>query len=206
MSSPTLSIDSEQERQERKVTKVAALDIGSNSFHLVVARIVAHDVQILHQLKRTVQLADGLDESDWLSDEAMQRGLQNLRVIAESLKDFEPDSVRVVATYTLRKARNAKSFIQAARDIFPYPVEVISGVEEARLIYLGVAHTSYHEGNRLVIDVGGGSTELIIGRGLEPQLMRSVQIGCVTLTKRFFADGKIKATPGRPSKWWTRPS
>ena len=98
----------------REVSKVAALDIGSNSFHLVVARIVADSVQILHRVKQKVRLADGLDDDDILSDEAIARGLSMLKVIAESLKGFEPDSVRIVATHTLRKARNARHFIKAA--------------------------------------------------------------------------------------------
>ncbi len=175
------------------VSRVAALDIGSNSFHLVVARIVANDVQILHQLKLRVQLAAGLDSDGWLSGEAIDRGLDNLQYIVESLKDFEPDQVRVVATYTLRKARNANDFIKAAKRILPYPIEVISGIEEARLIYLGVAHTSHIEGKRLVIDIGGGSTEIVIGEGLEPRRLRSLSMGCVVFTKRYFDNGKIKS-------------
>jgi len=174
------------------INKVAALDLGSNSFHLVVARIVAQDVQILHRLKFRVQLADGLDDDDRLSDKAIERGLDNLRLMAESLNDFHPDQVRIVATYTLRKARNAKKFVKAARKILPYPIEIISGLEEARLIYSGVAHTNYHEGNRLAIDIGGGSTELIIGEGYEPLLMRSLPLGCVTLGQRYFKGGRIR--------------
>ena len=121
--------------ESRETNKVAALDIGSNSFHLVVARIVAGSVQILHRVKQKVRLAEGLDENNVLSQEAMERGLNMLRVIAESLRGFEPDSVRIVATHTLRKAVNARDFINQAKEILPYPVEVISGVEEARLIY-----------------------------------------------------------------------
>ncbi|MCB1691619.1 MAG: exopolyphosphatase [Pseudomonadales bacterium] len=175
------------------ISRVAALDIGSNSFHLVVARIVANDVQILHQLKLRVQLADGLSEDGVLSEEAIARGLENLEHIVESLKDLKPDQVRVVATYTLRKARNARDFIRAARKILPYPIEIISGAEEARLIYLGVAHTSHHEGKRLVVDIGGGSTEIIIGEGMEPLRMRSLSIGCVVFTNLYFKGGRIRS-------------
>ena len=175
----------------RDISKIAALDIGSNSFHLVVARIVAGSVQILHRVKQKVRLADGLDENNILSQEAFQRGLQSLQVVRESLYGFEPDSVRIVATHTLRRARNADDFIEAAKLIFPYPVEVISGVEEARLIYAGVAHTSHVNGKQLVIDIGGGSTEFVIGEGFEPKLLRSLQMGCVSYTKRFFCDGNI---------------
>ncbi|NDV89671.1 exopolyphosphatase [Alteromonas sp. 345S023] len=178
--------------ESRDSNKVAALDIGSNSFHLVVARIVAGSVQILHRVKQKVRLAEGLDENNVLSDEAMERGLSMLRVIAESLRGFEPDSVRIVATHTLRKAVNARLFINSAKDILPYPVEVISGVEEARLIYSGVAHTNHADGQQLVIDIGGGSTEFVIGKGLTPMLCRSLQMGCVSYTQRFFADGELK--------------
>ena len=179
--------------ETREVNKVAALDIGSNSFHLVVARIVAGSVQILHRVKQKVRLAEGLNDDDILSDEAMERGLAMLKVVAESLKGFEPDSVRIVATHTLRKARNAREFISAAKSILPYPIEVISGVEEARLIYSGVAHTNHADGQQLVIDIGGGSTEFVIGEGFTPLLCRSLQMGCVSYTKRFFPSGELKA-------------
>ncbi|GAC15680.1 exopolyphosphatase [Aliiglaciecola lipolytica] len=177
----------------RPTMQVAALDIGSNSFHLVIARIVAGSVQILHRVKQKVRLADGLDAQNRLSEEAMQRGLDTLQIIAESLKGFEPDTVRIVATYTLRKAKNAKDFIRAAKKILPYPIEIISGIEEARLIYSGVAHTVQNNGQRLVVDIGGGSTEFIIGDGFESKMMRSLQMGCVSYTKRFFEDGVLSS-------------
>ncbi|UAA37988.1 exopolyphosphatase [Paraneptunicella aestuarii] len=177
----------------REVTKVAALDIGSNSFHLVIARIVAGSVQILHRVKQKVRLAEGLDERQILSDEAIQRGLEALQTCKESMQGFNPDTVRIVATHTLRRARNADVFIKAARQIIPYPVEVISGVEEARLIYLGVAHTSAASGKRLIIDIGGGSTEFIIGKGFDPLLLRSVKMGCVSFTHQFFKEGELKS-------------
>ena len=146
----------------RDTSKIAALDIGSNSFHLVVARVVAGSVQILHRVKQKVRLAQGLNSDYQLDDEAQQRGLDALNVVAESLQDFPAENVRIVATYTLRKARNAKGFIRAARDILPYPIEVIGGAEEARLIYLGVAHTNHDNGQRLVVDIGGGTTDIAI--------------------------------------------
>ena len=176
----------------RESLKVAALDIGSNSFHLVVARIVAGSVQILHRIKQKVRLADGLNADGYLSDEAQQRGLDTLAIIAESLQDLAPESVRVVATHTLRKATNAKDFLQAAKEVFPFPIEIISGAEEARLIYQGVAHTNHQLGQRLVIDIGGGSTEFIIGEGFEPKILRSLQMGCVSYTNRFFKQGELK--------------
>ncbi|MFT5676493.1 MAG: exopolyphosphatase/guanosine-5'-triphosphate,3'-diphosphate pyrophosphatase [Paraglaciecola sp.] len=177
----------------RDANKVAALDIGSNSFHLVVARIMAGSVQILHRVKQKVRLAEGLDKEDMLSEEAQQRGLQTLEVVAESLQGIETGNVRIVATYTLRKARNAKEFIKAARKILPFPIEVISGAEEARLIYQGVAHTNHDDGQRLVVDIGGGSTEFIIGEGFNTKLLRSLQMGCVSYTNRFFKNGELNA-------------
>jgi exopolyphosphatase/guanosine-5'-triphosphate,3'-diphosphate pyrophosphatase len=177
----------------RDTSKIAALDIGSNSFHLVVARVVAGSVQIVHRVKQKVRLADGLGTDYTLSDEAQQRGLDALRAVAESLQGFAPQNIRIVATYTLRKASNARTFIRAASKILPYPIEVISGAEEARLIYLGVAHTIHGNGQRLVIDIGGGSTEFIIGENFNAKLLRSLQMGCVSYTKRFFGNGEFKS-------------
>ena len=175
----------------RQVSKVAALDLGSNSFHLVVARINAGSVQILHKVKQKVRLAEGLGSDNILSQEAIDRGLNTLKIIADSLQGFEPDSVRIVATHTLRRAKNARQFIEAARHVLPYPIEVISGVEEARLIYSGVAHTSHADGQQLVIDIGGGSTEFVIGEGFDALLCRSLQMGCVSYSQRFFPDGNL---------------
>jgi exopolyphosphatase/guanosine-5'-triphosphate,3'-diphosphate pyrophosphatase len=158
----------------------------------VVARIVAGSVQILHRVKQKVRLGDGLGTNGALSDEAIQRGLDTLEVIAESLQGFEPGNVRVVATHALRKASNAKEFLKAAKKIFPFPIEVISGAEEARLIYQGVAHTNHQQGQRLVVDIGGGSTEFIIGEGFETKVLRSLQMGCVSYTNRFFKQGELK--------------
>ncbi|MFT6989686.1 MAG: exopolyphosphatase/guanosine-5'-triphosphate,3'-diphosphate pyrophosphatase [Paraglaciecola sp.] len=177
----------------RDSSKVAALDMGSNSFHLVVARIVAGSVQIVHRVKQKVRLADGLGNDGVLSDEAMQKGLDTLSVIAESLQGFEPEYVRVVATHTLRRASNAKDFLKAAKKVFPFPIDVISGAEEARLIYQGVAHTNHQHGQRLVIDIGGGSTEFIIGEDFDTKILRSLQMGCVSYTNRFFKQGELKA-------------
>lgn len=177
----------------RESTQIAVLDIGSNSFHLVVARIISGAVQILHKTKIKVRLADGLDSNNMLSDQAIERGLQALEVIKTSLAGFEPNSVRIVATYTLRKAKNANKFIAAANKIFPYPVEIIAGQEEARFIFNGVAHTESLDDKTLVVDIGGGSTEFIIGEQLEPMLLRSLDMGCVSYTQHFFAKGTIKA-------------
>ncbi|RDV28144.1 exopolyphosphatase [Alteromonas aestuariivivens] len=177
----------------REVSKVAALDIGSNSFHLVVARILAGSVQIVHRVKQKVRLADGLCEDNILSQEAIERGVNMLKIVAHSLQGFEPDSVRIVATHTLRKAVNAREFLEAAKEVLPYPIEIISGTEEARLIYSGVAHTNHVDGKKLVVDIGGGSTEFVIGQGFDPLLCRSLQMGCVSYTQRFFKSGALTA-------------
>ena len=176
----------------RDSKKIAVLDIGSNSFHLVVARIISGTVQIVHKMKQKVRLAEGLDKNNYLSEEAIERGLQALSVIKASLQGFEPKSVRIVATFTLRQAKNANHFIEKAKSVFPFPVEIIAGQEEARLIYNGVAHTNNLEGRNLVIDIGGGSTEFIIGEKFQPIILRSLDMGCVSFTKRFFQSGKIK--------------
>ena len=178
--------------ESRENMQVAALDLGSNSFHLVIARIVAHSVQTLHKVKLRVRLAEGLDKNNLLDDDAMARGIQALESFADSLKGFSPDTVRIVATNTLRKATNAKSFIKQARSVLPYPIEVIAGIEEARLIYQGVAHTVEDTGQRLIVDIGGGSTEFVIGEAFTPKLLRSLQLGCVTYNRRFFKQGELK--------------
>jgi exopolyphosphatase/guanosine-5'-triphosphate,3'-diphosphate pyrophosphatase len=176
----------------REVNHVAALDIGSNSFHLVVARILAGHVQIVHRVKQKVRLAEGLDDNNLLSQEAIERGMEALKLVAETLQGLHPESVRIVATYTLRRASNYQEFAEKARHILSYPIEVISGIEEARLIYSGVAHTQVDDGQRLVIDMGGGSTECIIGEGFKPLLMRSLQMGCVSFTQKFFVKKELK--------------
>ncbi|MER2493715.1 exopolyphosphatase [Catenovulum sediminis] len=170
---------------------VAALDIGSNSFHLIVARIIDGSLQTLHKVKQRVRLADGLSEEGVLDEEAMQRGLNTLSQMAQTLQNVPPQNVRVVATYTLRKAINADEFLTRAAEVFPYPIEIIPGREEARLIYQGIAHTVSGTDNRLVVDIGGGSTEFIIGQHFTPLKVNSRSMGCVSFTKQFFPKGKI---------------
>lgn len=177
--------------EQRTTETIAALDIGSNSFHLVVARVVADAVQVVNRVKHKVRLADGLDEKSQLSDEAMARGLATLESMVESLSGVTANSIRIVATHTLRRAKNANTFLRRAREVFPFPIEIISGAEEARLIYVGIASNSNIEGSRLIIDIGGGSTEFAVGKSSTPQLCKSVQMGCVSYQRRFFSDGKI---------------
>ena len=170
---------------------LAAIDLGSNSFHLVVARLTNGTLQTLVQDKQIVRLADGLDENQELSEEAIERGLKVLRSFGETVKQLDPSNIRIVATYTLRRAKNRNQFVKAARTIFPLPVEIISGDEEARLIYQGIAHTTHAEGKRLVIDIGGGSTEIVIGEHFDVLQLSSQPMGCISYTRRFFSDGVI---------------
>lgn len=166
---------------------IAAIDLGSNSFHMIIARVVDGHLQVLDRLREMVQLAAGLDDDHYLTRAARERALDCLGRFSQRLRLIPASQVRVVGTNTLRKARNSAAFLADAEALLGYPVEIISGVEEARLIYLGVAHTSPPvEGRRLVIDIGGGSTELIIGEGFEPLQLESLYMGCVSMTRRHF--------------------
>lgn len=169
----------------------AAIDIGSNSFHLIVARLANGTLQPLVMDKQLVRLAQGLSDDRILSDDAIERGVTILRSFARILQGMDPARVRAVATFTLRRARNRNAFLRAAREVFPFPIEVISGDEEARLIYQGVAHTTHFEGKRLILDIGGGSTEFAIGEKFELLQLSSQPMGCISYTRRFFDDGRI---------------
>ena len=166
----------------------AAIDLGSNSFHMLVVREVAGNIQTVARIKRKVRLAAGLNAAGELSEEAMERGLQCLRLFAEQLQDIPADQIRVVATATLRLATNAHHFLTQAEAILGCLVNVISGEEEARLIYQGVAHTTGGSDERLVVDIGGGSTELVTGTGAQTTALFSLSMGCVTWLERYFAD------------------
>lgn len=174
-----------------KPQEFAAIDLGSNSFHMVIARVVDGAMQVLGRLKQRVHLADGLDNNNVLSEEAIQRGLGCLALFAERLQGFSPANVTIVGTHTLRQAVNAEDFLQRAADVIPYPIEVISGHEEARLIFMGVEHTQPEKGRKLVIDIGGGSTELVIGEDFEPKLVESRRMGCVSFANMYFPGGAI---------------
>lgn len=170
---------------------MAAVDLGSNSFHMVIARVVDGDIQPLHREKQKLQLAQGLNDQFVLSEEAIDRGLSVLAQFADTLQPFAPQSVRVIATYTLRRAKNAATFLRRAKSVFPFPIEIISGQEEARFIYSGVANFEYFSGHRLVIDIGGGSTELALGAGLQPLKLASRNMGCISYGLQHFAQGRI---------------
>ncbi len=169
----------------------AAVDLGSNSFHMVVVRVSAGCVQIIGKVKQKVRLAAGLDDNFNLSQESMERGWGCLSVFAERLQDIPLSNIKIVATATLRLAKNADVFIAKAEEILHHKLEVIDGEEEARQIYLGVAYTSANQGNSLVIDIGGASTEVIVGNDMKPIHLVSLNMGCVTFKERFFADGRV---------------
>lgn len=170
---------------------LAAIDMGSNSFHLAIARVDHGEVKKVASMSEKVQLAAGLDENKNLTEAAQQRGLACLSRFVGRLCSVQPNRLRIVATNALRQAKNGHEFIQKAAEILPKHIEIIAGREEARLIYLGVSHTMVNSGRRLVIDIGGGSTELIIGEEFEPIHTESLQMGCVAFTKAFFVDGEI---------------
>ncbi|EPF70605.1 exopolyphosphatase [Acinetobacter rudis] len=170
---------------------LAAIDMGSNSFHLAIARVDHGEVKKVASMSEKVQLAAGLDENKNLTEAAQQRGLACLARFVGRLGSVQPNRLRIVATNALRQAKNGHEFIQKAAEILPKPIEIIAGREEARLIYLGVSHTLANSGRRLVIDIGGGSTELIIGEEFEPIHTESLQMGCVAYSKAFFPNGEI---------------
>ena len=173
---------------------LAAVDLGSNSFHMVVARHAHGQLTIVDRLREMVCLAAGLDEQGRLSKEATDRALGALQRFGQRLREMRAESVRVVGTNTLRKARRKAGFLERAREILGHPIEIISGIEEARLIYAGVTQTMPLEPDRrLVVDIGGGSTECIIGEGYEPRMLESLYMGCVALSLEHFPDGRMAA-------------
>ncbi|MGL4486015.1 MAG: guanosine-5'-triphosphate,3'-diphosphate diphosphatase [Yersinia sp. (in: enterobacteria)] len=169
----------------------AAIDLGSNSFHMLVVRKVAGNIQTLARIKRKVRLAAGLDKQNHLSQEAMERGWHCLKLFSERLQDIPPGQIRVVATATLRLASNADEFLCTATEILGCSIQVISGEEEAQLIYHGVAHTTGGPEQRLVVDIGGGSTELVAGNGAKANILVSLSMGCVTWLERYFSDRNL---------------
>lgn len=170
---------------------LAALDIGSNSFHFVFARLVDNNLQVLHAEKYRVKLAQGLNNEHILSDEAIERGVNVLAKLASTTAKLSAENFRVVATYTLRQAQNSEAFLRAAAKVFPFDIEIISGHEEARLIYQGVSHYTEPNGKRLVLDIGGGSTECIIGEDHNTHVLASLPMGCVNFQKYYFPDRTI---------------
>lgn len=184
---------------------VAAIDLGSNSFHLIVARIANGHVQVLDRLREMVQLATGLDSHNRLSEESQQRALDCLARFGQRLRHLAPEQLRIVGTNTLRQARNGTGFLSRAEQVLGHNIEIISGQEEARLIYLGVAHSVADvTGRRLVVDIGGGSTELIVGEKFETQSLTSLKMGCVSLSRACFDDGRISESRLREAELLVR--
>jgi len=170
---------------------IVAIDLGSNSFHMVIAKEHQGRLTIVDRCKQRVRLSTGLDQDNVLSEQAIVRGVECLREFARRFSRLPHSAVRIVATQSLRKAVNRDAFIKAAFKVLPYPIEVIDGHTEAELIYFGVAHTQPLRQRTLVIDIGGGSTELIIGRHFEPSLKESLDLGSGQLRNKFFTHGDI---------------
>src|SRR5204862_4361437 len=159
---------------------LAAVDLGSNSFHLEIGRVVDRQIYPLDAVREVVRLGGGLTADKRIDRATQAAALEALAKFAERLRGFPRQGVRAVGTNALRVAKNSPQFLREARAALGFPIEVISGREEARLIYLGVAHALPSAQRRLVVDVGGGSTEFVIGTGLEPRLMESLYMGCVS--------------------------
>ncbi len=173
-------------------SRLAAVDLGSNSFRLEIGRVDHGEFRRTEYLKETVRQGGGLDESRNLTQEAMQAGWDCLARFGERLAGFKPGEVKAVATQTLREARNRDEFLTRAHEVLGFPIDVISGREEARLIYQGVAQMLPHnDERRLVIDIGGRSTELILGQGRAPKVMESFRVGSIAWSKRYFGDGQF---------------
>ena len=172
--------------------RLAAVDLGSNSFRLEIGRIEQGEFRRTEYLKETVRQGGGLDEGRNLTAQAMQAGWDCLARFGERLAGFKPSEVRAVATQTLREARNRDEFLIRAKQVLGFPIDVIAGREEARLIYQGVAHMLPNtEERRLVIDIGGRSTELILGEGRTPKVMESFRVGSIAWSKRYFPEGQF---------------
>jgi exopolyphosphatase/guanosine-5'-triphosphate,3'-diphosphate pyrophosphatase len=171
---------------------LAAVDLGSNSFHLQVARAVGDQIYPLDSLREPIRLGAGLTRDKRLDDESQQRALECLNRFGERLRGFDRHSVRAVGTNTLRVAKNSAAFLKQAQAALGFPIEVVAGREEARLIYLGVSHElPVSADKRLVVDIGGGSTEFIIGRAYKALRLDSTYMGCVSFSRKYFDDGKI---------------
>src|SRR3954467_1327583 len=171
---------------------LAAVDLGSNSFHLEIGRVVERQIYPLDAVREVVRLGGGLTAEKRIDRATQANALEALAKFAERLRGFPRQAVRAVGTNALRVAKNSSQFLREARQVLGFPIEVISGREEARLIYLGVSHAlPVTSQRRLVVDVGGGSTEFIIGTGFDPQLTESLYMGCLSYSLKYFSDGKV---------------
>ena len=179
--------------QTEDAHSLAAIDLGSNSFHMIVGRLQNEQVQLIDRLREPVRLAEGLTADHNLEDHVAERALDCLQRFGQRIRDLPVGNVRAVGTNTLRRAQAASGFLDQAQEALGQRIDIISGIEEARLVYLGVAHSLADAGGRrLVVDIGGGSTEVIIGEGFQPIQLESLYMGCVGMSQRFFADGSIE--------------
>lgn len=169
----------------------AAIDLGSNSFHMAVAGATSSHLQMIDKVRRPVRMGSGLDAQNNITPTTMKRALDCLAIFQQRLRGVPNDQIRAVGTNTLRRARNADEFNNAAQKILGIPIEIISGREEARLIYTGVTYGIRDDKRRLIIDIGGGSTEFITGSGTQPQIMESINMGCVSSSQRWFNIDKL---------------
>src|SRR5690348_2118076 len=171
---------------------LGAVDLGSNSFHLQIGRVVDRQIYPLDAVREVVRLGGGLTAEKRIDRATQAAALEALAKFGERLRGFPRSAVRAVGTNALRVAKNAPAFLREARQLLGFPIEVISGREEARLIYLGVAHSlKPSPERRLVVDIGGGSTEFIIGTGFEPRLTESLYMGCLSYSLKYFPEGRI---------------
>jgi exopolyphosphatase/guanosine-5'-triphosphate,3'-diphosphate pyrophosphatase len=183
-----------QTSNAQQTGNVAAIDLGSNSFHMIIGKLDNQQLVIVDRLRDAVRLGGGLLPDKTLSDEAWERALETLSKMGQRLRGLPHHAVRAVGTNTMRQINDGGAFLRAAEDALGHPIEIIGGREEARLIYLGVAHgLASGDDTRLIVDIGGGSTELIVGRGRTPSERESLFMGCVSMTRRFFDDGVIDA-------------
>ena len=171
---------------------IAAIDLGSNSFHMIICSVIDGQLQTIDRIKEMVRLASGLNERNILDEATQERALDCLKRFGQRIQGFPESNVHIVGTNTLRTAKNAAHFLHHAESALGYPIHIISGIEEARLIYQGVAHSLQSNAQRrLVMDIGGGSTEYIIGTNDSIAKKESLRMGCVTVSNQFFADGSI---------------
>lgn len=186
MSAESLGIDSNED------AFYAAIDLGSNSFHMIIARKSHGQIQIVDKHKEMVRLRAGLDHKNRLMDKAFEHGIECLKRFGQRIKEIPTENIRAVGTNTLRNAKNSKAFLDQAREALGHSIQIIAGQEEARLIYLGVAHgLPKSDEQRLVMDIGGGSTEYIIGQGIQNSHLTSTEMGCVSMTQAFFGKDQI---------------
>ena len=178
-------------KQPSESQHFVAIDLGSNSFHLIIVRERNNQVEVIYKQKQSIKLALGLENDNVIDDKSLSLAMHCLESFARSFAHLSNCHVAIVATYALRQAHNSEQFIQQASRVMPHPITIISGEYEAELIYYGVAYTNSINEPTLIIDIGGGSTELIIGQHLAPKLTQSLHMGCVSFSQKFFRSGAI---------------